>query len=283
MKKAILTLALASFGAVAFAQEAAPSAVPANQPAYVISAKFAYESKYISGGQKHSNSNFQTDIALEYLLPTQGLDSLSLYGKFFYMSPISKQYNEAKLTGGLRGDFAQEYFFDLGYRFSGYPNSNGHRAESAWEMNRPELNRSNETYIGIGRDVRFLDDAEWSEVRLSAYGYYNWNIEQYTIEVAAEKTFKHVFVDELDIYSKLAYGYACANNWGGDQHAWTQDLDSYDYGYFTAQVDAIYKLNETTSLSVGARYAYNNGDDGIKSPNNDCSDFWVGASISFSY
>ena len=68
MKKIITAVAVAAFGVSAFAQEVA------QENDFAISAKFDFESRYISEGKRHVNENTQTTISFKYFAPSTSSD-----------------------------------------------------------------------------------------------------------------------------------------------------------------------------------------------------------------
>lgn len=275
MKKTIITLALASFGAVAFAQNE-PMATPASN--FIIGAKIAFESEFISYGQEHSDENIQTTISAEYLIPSGGDFASSIYGNLFYMSPLTQSYNQATLTLGAKAVWLEEYFVDFGYIYTGFPNGgDGKRAARAIEMNDAMVNRENALYFGIGRDIDLIEGEEWSRVLISAYANWNWNCDQMSYELALAKVFDNVAIDELSIVAKVAYGYVDADKWAGDQGA---PAIKNAYGYFASSVDAVYAISDGMKLNLGVRYAYNN--DGNVGTNTD-QNLWWGFGLTCSY
>lgn len=265
--------------ASAFAQQAAPESNDIE-----VGAKFAYESHYVNRGIDQSDDNLQTTINVGYSFADSGSWGFRAYGELFYMSPISDHGNEADWTFGTRAVYEDEYFFDFGYRFKSYPN--GRDYHTKMKMKRAEVNRSNELFFGIGRDVELIDGNEWSRVILAGSVSYDWNLEQVAWEVGIEKTFTEVFSRDTDIALAATYGYITASDWDGDQVGGNGAPDN-DYGYFTVKADFIYHLNETTDLGLGVRYTCNNDDarsiHGKEAMDIDRNTFWWGASLTFRY
>lgn len=262
----------------AFAQQA----IPENND-IEVGAKFAYESHYVNRGIDQSDGNLQTTINVGYSLSNSGSWGFRAYGELFYMSPVSDEGNEADWTLGTRAVYEDEYFFDLGYRFKSYPNGG---AEHALEMKRAFVNRSNEIFFRLGRDVDLVDGAEWSRVLIAGSVAYDWNLEQVVWEASLEKTFEEVFSKETSITVGATYGYVSANDWVGDQVSGLGNPNN-DYGYLTLKADLVYNLNSSTDLGIGVRYTYNNDDDrtihGEKAMDIDCNTFWWGVSLTFRY
>lgn len=261
----------------AFAQQAAPESNDLE-----VGAKFAYESHYVNRGIDQSDDNLQTTIDIGYSFANSGDWGFRAYGQVFYMSPISDGGNEADWTLASRAVYADEYFFDFGYRFKSYPNGR----DWAREMKRAYVNRSNEIFLGIGRDVELVDGNEWSRVILAGTVSYDWNLDQTSWEVSLEKTFDEVLTPEMSLTLGATYGYITASDWVGDQVGGLGAPDN-DYGYFTVKADLVYNLNETTDLGIGFRYTCNNDDarsiHGVEVMDIDRNTFWWGASLTFRY
>lgn len=279
MKKAILPLTMLALAGTAFAQQAA---VP-QEKNIEVGAKFAYESHYVNRGIDQSDSNLQTTVNVGVGGYNSGYWALRAYGELAYMSPVSDEGNEADWTLGARANYADEYFLDFGYRFKSYPNGG---VEHAYSMRRAYVNRSNELFLKVGRDVEFVTDEDWSRIIISGSVSYDWNLEQTTWEVSAEKTFESIFTNETDFAIGVTYGYITANDWVGDQLHGVGDPNN-DYGYLTVKADLIYHLNTSTDLSFGVRYSYNNDHDryihGARVMSIDCNTFWWGVSLNFCY
>lgn len=261
MKKTILPLILFAATGSLFAQQA-----PATESNFELGAQFGYESHYVFRGIERADDNVQAVLSAGYVLGGSGSWGYKAYGEMFYMSPISSDdNNEIDWKLGARAVYDDEYFFDLGYVLRTYPGAEG-------------LNRSNEIFFGIGRDLEFVQDADWSRVIVGGMVSYDWNLEQTSWEVYAEKTFEEVADPDLDVRVRANYGYITANDWDGDQDHGLSSPNN-DYGYVAASVDGIYHLDNGTDLVLGVRYAYNNDN----RPGIDNNEFWWGASISFRY
>lgn len=262
----------------AFAQQAAPESNDIE-----VGAKFGYESHYVNRGIDQSDGNLQTKIDVGYSFSNSGDWGFRAYGELAYMSPVSDEGNEADWTLGTRAVYADEYFFDFGYRFKSYPNGG---VEHAYEMKRAYVNRSNEIFLGIGRDVELFDGNEWSRVLLQGSVSYDWNLEQVAWEFSLEKKFEEVLTHDGNVVIGATYGYITAGDWVGDQVSGLGNPNN-DYGYLTLKADYVYSLNTSTDLGIGVRYTYNNDDDrtihGAKVMDIDCNTFWWGVSLTFRY
>lgn len=264
----------------AFAQQAAPESNDLE-----VGATFAYESHYVDRGIDQSDGNLQTTIDLGYSFSNYGDWGFRAYGQLFYMSPVSDEGNKADWTLGTRAVYMDEYFFDLGYRFKSYPNGGASKPNwgKASDMKRAQINRSNELFFGIGRDVELVDGNEWSHVVIAGTVSYDWNLEQTTWEVSVEKTFEEVFSRETSLTVGATYGYITCNDANGDQVG-GDDIEN-DYGYLTVKADLVYNLNSSTDLGLGVRYTYNNDYDSKvgKERGIDANTFWWGVSLTFRY
>lgn len=260
-----------------FAQQQETAVVAAPESDGVeIGAQIGFESHYVYRGIELGDENTQTTVNVGYVLGGSSGWGFKAYGEVFYMSPISsEESNEIDWKLATRAIYEEEYFFDLGYTFKTYPDSHN-------------VNRSNEVFFGIGRDVELVRDADWSRIIIAGTVSYDWNYEQTSWEIYAEKTFEEVGTDELDLRVRVNYGYITSSDWNGDQKDWNKGSPDEDYGYCSASVDAIYHLTEATDISLGMRYAYNNSherrlENGDVNHSVDCNEFWWGASVTFRY
>ncbi len=271
MKKISIALATAAVALPLFAQQ---DDVPEADNFYV-GAKFAFESEYIYRGLESSDTNFQTTVNVEYSFAPTGSWGCSVYGELFYMSPIEDEANKLSLDLGLLAMYESEYFFSIGYRYSGYPNSSKVSTRIA------AVNREHEAYIGVGRDIELLQGEEWTMFRLFGYFSYNFQSDGFIYEAGIEKLFDDVFgVADLGLKFKLVYGYIDQNRAEGDQNS-TNPHWHNDYGYFAGSVDLSYGLTRSTEVFVGLRYAWNNDDHATGTE--DDSNFWVGFGLNFRY
>lgn len=249
MNKALLTVAAVALAIPAFAQD---NAVAKD---LLLSAKFGYASHFVENGMQRQKDNFNATIDVGYNLPASGDFATDVYAELFYMSPISKTFNQVDVTLGSKVWYAYEYFMDFGYTYSGYPNSDGRRAETREEMNRANINHQNTIYLGVGRDVELIDGAEWSALVLSAYTSYAFSTEDWVVKVSAEKSFQKVFVDELDLSVKATYGYSNAGDYAGKG-----SNISNDYGFFEVATAAVYHLTPSVDATIGVAYDFVNED-----------------------
>ena len=280
MKKVITALAIAAFGVSAFAQESAASA---SDKDFVIGAKFDFESRYISSGKRIVNENMQTTISLKYFVPQTSDIGFTPYADFFWMSPTNNERgghtvsDEGSIKVGSEVAIGETITLDFGYKFTGWNDR-----ESAKGMNRAELNRQNEIFLGVSRAFNLLDGNEDTSVIGFAQVAYNWNREQLAYEIGLEKSFDL----GSDVALKLAacYGYVDANKYNGDQRGAGEPRGHNDYGYIAASADVSYRINSGTDVGLGIRYAYNNdGDDGLAGKDNNDHNVWWGAWINFLY
>lgn len=264
---------LAAAGSL-FAQQN-PAVTPVVADNFEIGAQLGFESRYVYRGIECADESMQAIVNCGYALGGNGAWGFNVYGEMFYNSPISSddnENNEIDWKLGTRAVYEEEYFFDLGYVFRTYPDA--------------ALNRSNEIFFGIGRDVELVEGKDWSRVIIDGKVSYDWNLEQLAWEFSAEKEFKEVVDKNMDVVVGATYGYVTSNDWDGDQdHGLSSP--SNDYGYLALTADAIYHLDNGADLVLGVRYAYNNDhgryDDNGNKVSVDCNEFWWGASIRFRY
>lgn len=282
MKKIITAIAIAAFGATAYAQEAAVTQ-PAPEKDFVIGAKFDFESCYVTGGKRIVNENTQTTISFKYFVPQSSDIGITPYAELFWMSPTDNERkghslsDEGSFKIGSEITVGEDSGIDFGYKFTGWSDR-----ESSAGMNRADLNRDNSIYLGVSHVFTLSEDIEEANFTGFAYVYYDFNCEQITYEIGVKKS---VSFDELTFSAAATYGYVDANKANGDQRrTGTIDGDN-DYGYIAFSVDATYQINSGTDIGIGGRYAYNNdGDDepGFNGDNKD-STFWWGVWINFRY
>ncbi len=278
MKHIITALAVAAFGVSAFAQEA--STQPAAERDFVIGAKFDFESRYVTAGKRRVNENTQTTISFKYFVPQSSDVGFTPYADLFWMSPTDNcrngvtLSNEGSFTIGSEIAVGETVSFDLGYKFTGWNDR-----ESAAAMNRANLNRSNEIFLGVAKTLSLIDGNENADVKGTAYVRYDWNCNQLSYELGLEKTFDF---DEIGLRLAAVYGYVDANDFLGDQNPGKNYHN--DYGYIAVSADLSYRINSGTDIGVGVRYAYNNdGDDLIAGEDNNDQNVWWGAWINFRY
>lgn len=252
-----------------YAQDAAVAAPESNE--LEIGAQFGFESHYVFRGKSITDENMQATVNAGCSLGGTGDWGFRVYGEFFYEAPFDDEMNEVDWKIGGTAVYADEYYFDAGYIFRTYPNSGPAKGKNS-------VNRENELFLGIARDVRFWQDAEWSQVKIGGTVSYDWNFEQISWEFYAEKTFEEVLVPEFSVNLRAVYGYITMKDANGDQWLGHGSPDN-DYGYCQFSVDGIYSLNKTTDVSAGMRYAYNN--DHIAGE--DCNEFWWGVALRFRY
>ncbi len=278
IKKSIVAVALASVALSAFAQEAQEPAPEAENLS--IGAKVAYESTYVYRGVEASGNNVQTTVSAEYSFAPTGSLGWSAYCELFYMAPIEREANKFSVKIGGFAMYEDEYFIDFGYKYTSYPN---HGKVSRNAVDYSTVNRDNEIFIGIGRDIEFVQDAEWSVIRLFGYATYNFQFESLILECGVEKTFNDIFyVDGLGLKAQVMYGYINQNEADGDQGYRPNNWHD-DYGYFSGSLDLIYSLTKNTDVSVGIRYAWNNNGNPRHLSGLDTSNLWVGIGLNFRY
>ena len=276
MKKIMTAVAVAAFGVSAFAQEVA------QENDFAISAKFDFESRYISEGKRHVNENTQTSISFKYFAPSTSSDFVfTPYADFFWMSPTSNERkgltvsDEGSFTLGSEVAVGETLSLDLGYKFTGWNDRAG-----AANMNWAPLNRRNEIFFGIRNSISVVDgNPEW-DLEASAYVRYDWNRDQISYELGLSKAFD---LNGATLAFGAVYGYIDCNDVLGDQVKGLMKGGN-DYGYVAFTADLSCPINEGTDIGIGARYAYNNdGDDQAYNWDNNSSNLWWGAWINFRY
>lgn len=267
MKNILAAAAVAAFGVSAFAAENPLS----------ISAKFDFESRYITDGKRRVNENTQTTVSLKYFGASPTDVSFTPYVDFFWMSPTSNDRvgqtvsNEGSIKLGSEINVGEELVLDLGYKFTGWND----RASAAG-MNRVYINRTNEIFFGLGKTLQLVDgDPNW-DIEGTAKVRYDWNREMLVYELGVEKKWS---IGNFGIGLAAVYGYIDSNKYDGDQGAAKR---SNDYGYFAASADVSYAVNSGTNIGCGVRYAYNNDGDSVYADNNS-NNIWWGAWIKFLY
>lgn len=276
MKKIMTAVAVAAFGVSAFAQEVA------QENDFAISAKFDFESRYISEGKRHVNENTQTSISFKYFAPSTSSDFVfTPYADFFWMSPTDNERkgspvsDEGSFTLGSEIAVGETLTLDFGYKYTGWNDRAGAAA-----MNWAPMNRRNEIFFGLQKSLSVLDgDPEW-DLQGTAYIRYDWNRDQISYELGLKKAFD---LNGATLAFGAVYGYIDCNDVYGDQAKGTPSGGN-DYGYVAVTADLSCPINDGTDIGIGARYAYNNdGDDEAYNWDNNSSNLWWGAWINFRY
>ncbi len=288
MKKSIIAAASALAGISVSAFAAPEQGETPEAESFSVGAKIAYETQYIDRGIERSDENVQTTIIAEYALAPMGDWGMTVYGEAFFMAPVKQEANKASLKLGLFTMYEDEYFIDVGYKYTGFPNRGKMDISYA---DYSLVKHEDEIFIGIGRDIEFVSDADWSIVRLFGYMIYDFEYEALTFEVGAEKGLNNIFdIEGLGVKGKIVYGYVNQEEADGKvggqwfhKHYLKNDLHD-DYGYFALSFDVSYSLTKNTDVFVGIRYAWNNDDnyDWMR-PGTDNTNFWVGVGLNFRY
>lgn len=286
MNKTLLTIALTSFSFAAFAataNAASTKKTPAPRNDLEIGASLTYASNYIKKGKEHSKSATIVGIDINYSLPpVYSGATQNIYLKGNYISPVTKKYNEANLSIGtdLTFDFIDDtYTLDIGYTYTGYPNNDG-GADFITETHQADMNRENEIYLGLKKEVIFFG-LEESAVTMGIYGFYNWNIDQFAVEVSATKDFE--ITSDFSLAPKLFAGHADADKINGDQRHGGAKIGNA-YAYYGAELAATYVINDKTDLVAYVGYSYNRDSDHWNNNyRNDEDVAYCGASLVFKY
>ncbi|MDR2863623.1 MAG: hypothetical protein LBV54_07110 [Puniceicoccales bacterium] len=265
-----------------------------------LQAKTGVESQWVYRGKEHSDLNTQTQVRGEYTLPPL-ISNLGFYldGGVFAMLPIEQ--SACELTFNLGGKIAYENFsLLLGWNYYTFPNKNDVRhnfAAGGWTggptggyqdsiTNRPDYNRSQEVFIGLGVDfggfypmLRGLSAA--------VYAYYDLNLKQSTFEADITYRYEPSFLPRAALTAQVFAGYLTADAANGDQRAPGMPKWHNAYAYAGASIDLSYRLpNGFTEIGGGVRYGWNSdgsGKDDIRLSGNTKDNFWWGAWVKFSY
>lgn len=302
MKKTLITAATLSVLGGASTLTHAQTTAQAILGGLAVNAQVATESEYIYRGKEHSDFNFQTNIRAEYTvpLPVGGL-GLAVYGGTFSMQPVTQAANQLDFTLGAKLEY-EAFTFDLGWIYHSFPNKNT-VAHNWWGSpippipgptggfqdsitNRPDYNRSNEFVLGLhtNLDGAILGDSRLG-TRLSAFLYYDVNLEQFTYELDIARTFVLPMDPRASLTLKGFAGYVEAHRANGDQRAPGLVKWRNDYGYLGLYADIAYRLSEFTHVGTGIRYAWNS--DGKSDlgylAGNTTSNLWWGLWFRFDY
>ncbi|MGF1451330.1 MAG: hypothetical protein ACFB21_04540 [Opitutales bacterium] len=233
-----------------------------------VSGTFAYESEYIFRGEQFAQHSFQPGVELAF--PVVGG---SLYGGVWANMPINDNEdavagnpaiygNEIDFYAGYAIDVTDIISLDAGFTYYWFPEATVNAG------NPPAFGGDEETeeiFAGIGADV-LLSPA--------AYFYYDFSLETFTIELSSGYSF--------DLGDYAGVDGASIDTGGYLGFVFDQTDGEQDRVYWGINVDLVYALSENVSASVGARYA-GNDKDSDRSPSDDDSHLWWGASIGFAY
>ena len=180
-----------------------------------ISTTFAWESEYVFRGVKFAQGSFQPglDLALGDLY-------VGTWGSF----STEDAYNDADeidFFGGYGIAIDETFSLDLGVTVYYFP---------------PSDSNTTEIYAGIAADT---------EGSPSAYVYYDFDLEVFTIQGSLGHSIPLADAASLDLGATLGYA-------TGD------DID--DYLYYGVTADVAYTINDYSSVSIGARFSGNDSD-----------------------
>ena len=230
-----------------------------------ISGSFDFESEYVFRGQDIADSSFQPSVELGYSI--WGGDSyLGVWSSTEVSNADSTARNEVDFYIGYAATLEDYYpelplVADFGFTYYYYPDGDN-------------VDRSREIYFGLAASGVILEPA--------LYYYYDFDLEQSLVELSVGHSFG--LVDYLDVNASLelgAYaGVVSADDLNAGQGA-SERENGYTYAGITA--DVVYVLSDTSSASVGARWAVNN--DGSSTFANEARgrehSLWFGTTLNF--
>ncbi|MDR1498301.1 MAG: hypothetical protein LBS59_07850 [Puniceicoccales bacterium] len=247
-----------------------------------VKARVGSESEYVFRGKEHSDFNLQTRVNLEYQLPSTRVGS-SIYGNIFSMNPVTQSANLADFSLGSKLVY-NDFLFDFGWIYHSFPNQN----DLHWGIpggapnpitNRAIYNRSNELFLSAGTD--------YQGTKIAAWAYYDFNLEQLTLEANASRAFSFPAVLPGIEFVLSAYaGYVSAHAANADQRDAGIPKWRNDYGYIGGSVDLTYNVSEYTTIGVGVRYAWNSDGswrDELRLVGNTSDNLWWGFWLRFAY
>jgi len=223
-----------------------------------LTGTFDFESEYVFRGAELADKTFMP--AVEAGLPIAGGD---FYAGIWTALPIADEGavgNEIDLYIGYAYPVTDMFTVDVGAIYYYYPDTTA------------ALDREREIYVGVSADVMLSP---------AVYAFWDFDQEGYTLEGSIGYTFD---LEETAGVAGVALelggylGYTDLDDVNGGQGA-TEVGNGY--GYVGGSADLTYALNEMTSAGLGLRVAHNTDDNeaaGVPDTN-----FWWGASLSFSY
>jgi uncharacterized membrane protein YuzA (DUF378 family) len=232
MKHTLTALALAAFAAGASAQNAAPAPVAASSTDLAVRGSVSWNGKNVFRGIERSSSSglVQTAVTLEYNIP--GFTGVSAYLNFFNADGVERTYTIGAKTDSSFG------VLDVGAQRLTSP-----VARSIGSDGFTQLRADKEIYVGTTLSTVAL--------KPSAYVYYSTDLHQYTLELAASKTFagSSVGLSGFDIVTKVYGGVVDASA--------TTYAAKNSYEYLGASVDVTRAIGQGAVLGAGANWAYN--------------------------
>ena len=219
MKKITMFLATLAVGAALNAQTPRSS--------YSVSADFPYSSKYVFRGIENSKDAFQPSVEV-----TVG----DAYGGIWTNQPITKgQSNEIDLYGGYKWKTSDALSFEAVGTYYWYPEARGGATKHTFEM-------------GIGGTYTV------SGVTTSAYYYRDFVLEANILQGSIGYSFPLTDIGSSLDFS-LYLGSVNARDWAPDSGVKVKE----NYGYWGVDASIPFKLNDTSTFTVGTHYADNNG------------------------
>lgn len=232
MKHALTALALAVFVAGVNAQAPAPAPVAVSTTDLSLRGSVSWNGKNVFRGIERSGTDglLQTAVTLDYSVP--GLSGASVYANFFNADALERTY-----TFGARKDLAFGEV-DLGFQRLTAPTARTLGADGF-----TQLVSNSEAYAGVS----FANVA----LKPSAYVYYSFDLQQFTVELAGSKTLPGsvVGLSGFDIVTKVYGGLSDASA--------SVYAAKNDYAYLGASVDLTRQVGRGAELGVGANWAYN--------------------------
>jgi hypothetical protein len=260
---------------------------------FSVGARTGMESEFVYRGKEHSDANLQTHVTLELPVPmTTATYGISVFGKMFSMNPLTQTANQLDTSAGAKLEY-ESLKFEAGWIYHSFPNQNAHNygldgGDINPATNRAIYNRSHEAYVNIGAQISNTGTVV-DGLRLDAYVYYDFNLQQTTVEADAGYSLSFAALPRFSI-NFLAYaGYCDAKAANADQRAASVPRWSNAYGYIGASADITYRIGEYATLGTGIRYAWNN--DGVwrdardepRLIGNTTDNLWWGVWLRFAY
>jgi hypothetical protein len=232
MKHALTALALSVFVAGVNAQSPAPAPVAVSTTDLSLRGSASWNGKNVFRGIERSSTDglFQAAVTLDYSVP--GLSGTSVYANFYNADAVERTY-----TFGVRKDLA------LGEVDLGFQRMTATTTRSLAADGFTQIDSNSEAYVGLS----FANVA----LKPSAYVYYSFDLQQFTVELAGSKSFpgSSIGLSGLDIVTKV---------YGGLSDASASVYESRNsYGYLGASLDLTRQVGRGAELGVGANWAYN--------------------------
>jgi hypothetical protein len=241
MKHTLSALALASLTAGAFAQSA-PAPVAATASDLAVRGGISWSGKNVFRGKARSSTDglIQSDITAEYNVP--GFSGVSAYLSFFNADNFERVYVLGARTDDALGRL------DVGIQRSAAVNAkslSGVSGNNGFTL----LDSNREIYVG--QSFKSLPLAPVATL------YYSTDLKEFTIDLAASKTFKgaELGIPGFDIVVKANLGLSDASDANGDIDG--GDKVKNAYSYLGASVDVTRAVGQGAVVGAGLNYAYN--------------------------